>query len=126
MIMIIVIILSKGDIMTISDAPAGASFTVRRVLSGGEVGKRLADMGFTDGAEGAVVRAGLMRGLVQVRIRGYDLVLRHDEAERIEVEELGDWSAAADARWDARGRFWRRLAERGREGFGRRGGRHGA
>lgn len=111
--------------MMISDAPAGASFTVRRVLTGGEVGKRLADMGFTEGAEGSVVRAGLMRGLVQVRIRGYDLILRHSEAERIEVEEVGDWSAAAGSGPRGRGGFWRRFAGIGRERFGRRGGFHG-
>lgn len=103
--MIIIIMEIKEKAMTIANAPAGASFTVARVLSGGEVGKRLADMGFTEGAEGAVVRSGFLRGPVHVRIRGYDLILRRSEAERIEVEPVGDWTAAADAR--------------GRGGFGR-------
>ena len=49
--------------MFVSEAPAGASFKVKRVVLGKEVGKRLADMGFTEGAEGAVVRGGFLRGL---------------------------------------------------------------
>ena len=83
--------------MLLSDAPGGASFTVVRVALGKEVGKRLADMGFTEGAEGAVVRAGFFRGPLQVRIRGYDILIRRLEASGIEVEPVGDWSAAEDA-----------------------------
>jgi ferrous iron transport protein A len=89
------------EFMFISDAPPGASFKVVRVMLGKEVGRRLADMGFTEGAEGAVVRAGFFRGPLQVRIRGYDILIRRCEAAGIEVEPVGDWTAAEDA---ARGR----------------------
>jgi len=92
--------------MLVSDAPPGASFKVVRVVLNKEVGKRLADMGFTEGAEGAVVRAGFFHGPLQVRIRGYDILIRRCEAAGIEVEPVGDWTAAEDA-------------ERGRRGFGR-------
>jgi ferrous iron transport protein A len=72
---------------------------------GKEVGKRLADMGFTAGAPGAVVRAGFFRGPLQVRIRGYDILIRRFEAEGIEVEPVGDWSAVRDSnRWFGRPR----------------------
>ncbi|MCA1949748.1 MAG: ferrous iron transport protein A [Treponema sp.] len=112
--------------MYLSDAPNGASFKVIRVLIGKEVGKRLADMGFTEGAEGAVVRGGLFRGPLQVRIRGYDVLIRRSEAAGIEVEPVGDWSAAEDAnrlfgpfgRFGGRGRGWRKG---GGNGWGRRG-----
>jgi Fe2+ transport system protein FeoA len=93
--------------MTIANARSGASFAVTRILSGGEVGKRLADMGFTQGAEGAVVRSGFLRGPVHVRIRGYDLILRRSEAERIEVEPVGDWTADLHGS----GRFGRKSGE---------------
>ncbi len=114
--------------MVLSDAPSGASFKVVRVTLAKEVGKRLADMGFTDGAEGAVVRAGFMRGPLQVRIRGYDILIRRCEASGIEVTPVGDWSAVADANRPfsgARGGMGRRgfAAEQGsghgRGGFGR-------
>ena len=83
--------------MFLSDAPSGASFRVVKVAMGKEVGKRLADMGFTAGTEGAVVREGFFRGPLQIRIRGYDILIRRFEAAGIEVDPIGDWSAARDA-----------------------------
>jgi ferrous iron transport protein A len=83
--------------MVLSNAPNGASFAVVRVTVGKEVGKRLADMGFTEGTEGAVVRSGFFHGPLQVRIRGYDILIRRYEAAGIEVDPVGDWSAAEDA-----------------------------
>jgi ferrous iron transport protein A len=79
--------------MYVADAPAGASFMVKRVVLDKEVGRRLADMGFTEGVEGAVVRAGFLYGPLQVRIRGYDILIRRSEAAGIEVEPVGDWNA---------------------------------
>lgn len=116
--------------MYLSDAPNGASFRVIRVLIGKEVGKRLADMGFTEGAEGAVVRGGLFRGPLQVRIRGYDVLIRRSEAAGIEVEPVGDWTAIEDANrlWGPFGRFGRHgkgamgRGSLGRGGKGRFGG----
>lgn len=89
--------------MFVSDAPNGASFKVVRVTLDKEVGKRLADMGFTEGAEGAVVRGGFLHGPLQVRIRGYDILIRRCEAAGIEVEPVGDWSAVQDAAGNAFG-----------------------
>jgi ferrous iron transport protein A len=72
--------------MQLSELRPGASFRVGKVLVGGEIGKRLADMGFTEGAEGELVRSAFLRGPVQVRIRGYDLLVRRSEARLIEIE----------------------------------------
>jgi ferrous iron transport protein A len=87
----------KGETMFLSDTPNGASFKVVKVALGQEVGKRLADMGFTEGTGGEVVRSGFFHGPLQVRIRGYDVLIRRFEAEGIEVEPVGDWAAARDA-----------------------------
>jgi ferrous iron transport protein A len=81
--------------MYLSDAPKGAFFTVVKVALGKEVGKRLADMGFTAGTTGEVVRLGFFHGPLQVRIRGYDILIRRFEASGIEVEPIGDWPSAA-------------------------------
>ncbi len=81
--------------MVVSEAPAGTEFKVLKVTTGREVGKRLADMGFTEGAEGAVVRGGFLRGPIQVRIRGYDILIRRSEASEIEVELLARPGAEA-------------------------------
>ena len=76
--------------MVVSDAPSGARFRVVKVTTGREVGKRLADMGFTEGAEGEVVRRGLLRDPLQVKIRGYDILIRRSEAKEIEIDMGGD------------------------------------
>lgn len=91
--------------MYLSDVPPGASFKVLKVVLGKEVGRRLADMGFTAGTEGAVVRGGFLRGPFQVRIRGYDILIRRCEAAGIEVDPVGDWTAAEDANRLFGGRF---------------------
>jgi ferrous iron transport protein A len=72
--------------MTIADSPAGILFRVLKVGLPGEIGKRLADMGFTAGAEGTVIRKGFLHGPIQVRIRGYDILIRQREAAGIDVK----------------------------------------
>ncbi len=71
--------------MTIASLRRGEAFVVRRVLLTRELGRRLADMGFVEGASGEVVRKSLLGGPIHVRIKGYDLVLRRSEAAGIEV-----------------------------------------
>lgn len=92
--------------MQLSELRPGATFRVGKVLVGGEIGKRLADMGFTEGAEGELIRSAFMRGPVQIRIRGYDLLVRRSEARLIEVAAAGGAGpeAAADAAAPAAGR----------------------
>jgi ferrous iron transport protein A len=72
--------------MSILDIPAGSAFRVVSVRLAGEVGKRLADMGFTEGASGSVLRTGFLGGPLQVRIRGYDILIRSAEAAGIEAD----------------------------------------
>jgi Fe2+ transport system protein FeoA len=76
--------------MLISQAPAGMRFSVVKVLLSKERGRRLADMGFTLGARGCVVRAAFLKGPLHLRIRGYDILIRRDEAAGIEIEALPD------------------------------------
>lgn len=71
--------------MRISQVPKGIPFRVIAVMLGKEVGKRLADMGFTEGTEGMVIRRGFWGGPMQIRLRGYDILIRRSEAEAIEV-----------------------------------------
>lgn len=72
--------------MLLSELFPGDRFLVNSVMVGKETGRRLADMGFTESAEGEVVRRGMMGGPMQVMVRGYDLLIRKEEAAKIEVE----------------------------------------
>lgn len=73
----------------ISDLSDGERFAVEKVVLSGEIGKRLADMGFTRGAQGHVVRSALFGDPLQVRIWGYDVSLRRSEAKGVEIRTLG-------------------------------------
>lgn len=107
---IFIVAVYKETYMYLCDAPIGASFRVIQVILGREVGKRLADMGFTEGAEGVVVRAGFMRGPLQVQIRGYDILIRCCEAAGIEIQPIGLWPLSGTADWN--------LGRQGRHRFG--------
>jgi Fe2+ transport system protein FeoA len=75
--------------MVVSEVPAGAGFTVVKVSVGKEIGKRLADMGFTEGARGEVIRTGLFKDPLEVRILGYKILIRRSEAAKIEIKLEG-------------------------------------
>ncbi|OQB96255.1 MAG: ferrous iron transport protein A [Spirochaetes bacterium ADurb.Bin110] len=74
--------------MQLAELSPGQRFKVINVAVGGEIGKRLADMGLVSGAEGEVVRAAFFRGPIQIRLRDYDLIMRRYEARLVDVELL--------------------------------------
>jgi Fe2+ transport system protein FeoA len=65
----------------------GMSFVVDGVEAGGEIGKRLADMGFVKGTMGTVIRTALFGDPVQINIMGYQLSIRKSEARSIRVKK---------------------------------------
>ena len=75
--------------MTIMDLKAGESFVVKGVALGRETGKRLADMGFTQGVEGRVVRKALLGDPLQIAILGYQVTIRKAEAAGVSIEPAG-------------------------------------
>jgi|GEM_PF-423641 ferrous iron transport protein A len=74
--------------MVLAALQPGQRFRVIQVAFGGEIGKRLADLGFVPGVEGEVVRSAFFRGPMQVRLRDYDLIMRRHEARLVQVELL--------------------------------------
>ncbi len=74
--------------MTIGDLKTGDSFIVKGVELSRETGKRLADMGFTKGVEGKVVRKALFGDPFQVCILGYHVSIRRAEAAGIQIERM--------------------------------------
>lgn len=97
----------------LSSLRPGEGFVVAAIKVGREIGRRLADMGLTEGAEGRVVRRGAFGGPMQLRIGGYDLLLRRAEAAGVEVRPTEARDAGGRG-WRWRGRRWRR----GRRGPG--------
>lgn len=109
--------------MLLSELGTGQKFKVMSVAFGGEIGKRLADLGFISGVEGEVVRTALFRGPMQVRLGDYDLIMRRHEARLVDVEVLAETSSSNDSpkafiHIDLRDHF--RHYHHHHQGFGRR------
>jgi len=71
--------------MTIMDLKVGDGFVVQGVALTRETGKRLADMGFTQGVEGTLVRKALFGDPVEVSILGYHVSIRKSEAAGVTI-----------------------------------------
>jgi ferrous iron transport protein A len=75
--------------MTLKDLQVGERAKVAGYLEGGGAYRRkLLAMGLTPGAELAVVRVAPMGDPVEIRLRGYALTLRREEAAGLVVERL--------------------------------------
>ncbi|AGW12537.1 FeoA family protein [Megalodesulfovibrio gigas] len=72
--------------LTLRHAPHGCCCRVRRHRACGAVRQRLLDLGFLPGAEVEVVRVATLGDPIEVRIGGYFVALRKEEADRIDVE----------------------------------------
>ncbi len=71
----------------LSSIAVGASVTVVRVVGDTQVSKRLMEMGVVPGVTVRVVKTAPFGDPIQIRVRGYSLAVRRNEAESIEVAE---------------------------------------
>ena len=74
--------------MTIKDLPAGKSATILKVGGDGALRQHFLDMGLIRGAEVTVVKYAPMGDPIELKIHGYELTIRLDDAEKIEVKEI--------------------------------------
>ncbi|WP_417064510.1 ferrous iron transport protein B, partial [Gordonibacter urolithinfaciens] len=93
---------------TLNDLPIGKTATVVAVGGEGSLRQHFLDMGIIPQADVAMVKHAPMGDPVEVRIHGYELTLRRDDARKIEVAD--DREADAERRGGARPR--RSWAER--------------
>lgn len=64
----------------------GQQATVAKVTVGGELGRRLRDMGLVTGTTLVVIGRAPLKDPVEIKLRGYNLTLRNNEADHILVE----------------------------------------
>ena len=64
----------------------GESGTIVKVNGEGRVRRRLFDMGLTPGAEVSLRKKAPLGDPIAITLRGYELSLRKDEAQNVEVE----------------------------------------
>lgn len=73
---------------TLKDVKVGQSATVARLGGAGAVKRRIMDMGLTKGTQVFVHKVAPLGDPIEVTVRGYELSLRKDEAECIEVTDV--------------------------------------
>ncbi|MFH1036365.1 MAG: FeoA family protein [Pseudomonadota bacterium] len=64
----------------------GQTAVVVKITTGGELGRRLRDMGLVPGTPLKVIGRAPLQDPVEIKLRGYNLTLRNNEADHIIVE----------------------------------------
>ena len=72
--------------MTLDQLPIGSSATVTKLTGAPGIRRRLMEMGITPSATVEAVRRAPLGDPLDVKIRGYHLSLRKEEAAAIEVQ----------------------------------------
>lgn len=71
---------------TLKEIKVGQTVTVKKLHGEGAVKRRIMDMGITKGVEIFVRKVAPLGDPIEVNVRGYELTLRKEDAESIEVE----------------------------------------
>lgn len=73
--------------MTLKELKPGQSGVVDGIKGSGNIRRRVLEMGVTPGTKIDVVKVAPLGDPVEVKLRGYDLSLRKEEAEAILMKE---------------------------------------
>ena len=76
-----------GEQKTLSMMKPGAKGTIRQVLGEKSLKMRLLDMGIIPGGTVEVIKCAPFGDPIDVKVKGYHLSLRKDEAKQILIEE---------------------------------------
>ncbi len=71
---------------TLKQAKVGDTVNVVKLHGEGAIKRRIMDMGLTKGVEVHVRKAAPFGDPIEVTVRGYELSLRKEDAEMIEIE----------------------------------------
>ena len=74
--------------MTLKDLEIGKSAVIKSVGGKGALRQHFLDMGMIPGAEVTVVKFAPMGDPMELQVHGYELTLRLEEAEKIEIEQI--------------------------------------
>lgn len=72
--------------MTLKEVAVGSTAKVKKITVAGPLRRRIMDMGITKGVDVYVRKVAPLGDPIELTVRGYELSIRKDEAETIEVE----------------------------------------
>ena len=70
---------------TLKDCKPGDSIVVKKLHGEGAIKRRIMDMGLTKGAAIVVRKVAPLGDPIEINVRGYELSLRKEDAEMVEV-----------------------------------------
>lgn len=76
--------------MTLDRLPVGKTATIKSVGGTGALRLRLLDMGIIPRTRVCVRKIAPLGDPIEIRLRGYELTIRMDDAKNIEVESCGE------------------------------------
>jgi ferrous iron transport protein A len=68
----------------------GESARILKVTAMGEMGRRIRDMGLVPGALITMMGRAPLKDPVEIKLKGFNLALRNNEADHIMIEEPGE------------------------------------
>lgn len=71
---------------TLREASVGCYYVVKKIHGSGPLKRRIMDMGITKNAELYIRKVAPLGDPVQISLRGYELSLRKEDAECVEIE----------------------------------------
>ncbi|KAB0576476.1 ferrous iron transport protein A [Fusobacterium naviforme] len=71
---------------TLRDIPVGSTATVVKIHGSGALKRRIMDMGITKGVQIYVRKVAPLGDPVEITVRGYELSLRKEDADILEIE----------------------------------------
>ncbi|CAN5356140.1 ferrous iron transport protein A [soil metagenome] len=74
--------------MNLTNLPIGATAKVVAVKGNNAIAKRLMEMGVVPGVSVRVIKSAPFGDPLEIRVRGYHLAMRKNEADSIEVNEV--------------------------------------
>ena len=72
--------------MTLKDVQIDETVRVTKINASGSLKRRIMDMGITRGVEITVRKSAPLGDPIEITVRGYELSIRREDAENIEVE----------------------------------------
>ena len=73
--------------MTLRDAKVGSTVVVTKIVGEGAYKRRIMDMGLTKGSKLYIRKVAPLGDPVELTVRGYELTVRKNDAECVEVAE---------------------------------------
>lgn len=74
--------------LTLRDSVVGKNYEVVKINGKGPLKRRIMDMGITKGAQIYIRKVAPLGDPVQINLRNYELSIRREDAELIEIKEI--------------------------------------